>query len=102
MFQPEVLETSCEWSAADVADPERWTEVLTAKEIAEVDEAIRHARTKSDDFLAIGKQDFPLPTLGERLLRIEHDLMNGRGFVLIRGLPRAASSTTINGSISPR
>ena len=88
MIQPEVLETSCEWSAQDVADPARWTEVLTAKQVAEIDEAIRHAQAKSNDFLEIGKEDFPLPTLGERLLRIEHELMNGRGFVLIRGLPR--------------
>ena len=88
MVQPEVLETSCEWSAADVADPARWTEVLTPKEVSEIDDAIQYARTKSNDFLQIGKEDFPLPTLGERLVRIEHDLMNGRGFVLIRGLPR--------------
>ncbi|HKU40022.1 MAG TPA: TauD/TfdA family dioxygenase [Polyangiales bacterium] len=88
MIQPEVLETQCEWSAADVADPAKWTEVLTPQEIREIDDAIAHARAKSDDFLQIGKEDFPLPTLGKRLLRIEDELMNGRGFVLIRGLPR--------------
>ena len=27
-MKPEVLETNCEWSAVDVADPVRWTEVF--------------------------------------------------------------------------
>jgi hypothetical protein len=85
---PEVLETACEWSAEDVRDSEQWTEVLTAAEIKEIDEAIAYARAKSDNFLEIGKHDFPLPTLAARLRRIENDLMNGRGFTLIRGLPR--------------
>jgi hypothetical protein len=89
---PEVLETSCEWNAEDVADPARWTELLSGDEIAEIDAALVVARAKSDDFLQIAKEDFPLPTLGPRLERIEDELMHGRGFTLIRGLPRARYS----------
>ena len=85
---PEVLETGCEWTADDVADSTTWTEVLSADEVTEVSAALKVARAKTADFLDIGKADFPLPTLGPRLKRIEHDLMYGRGFVLIRGLPR--------------
>lgn len=85
---PEVLETNCEWSAGDVADPARWTEHLSASEIAEIDAAVAHAQAKSSNLLEIGKEDFPLPTLAARLKQIEHELMYGRGFVLIRGLPR--------------
>jgi hypothetical protein len=85
---PSVLETGCEWTADDVADPAQWTEQLDGDEIAELDAAIAHARKHSDDFLEIGKEHFPLPGLGERLKRIEHELIDGRGFVLIRGLPR--------------
>jgi hypothetical protein len=69
-------------------DSARWTEQLTAAELREIDEAIAHARSRSGDFLALGKDDFPLPTLAARLGRIERELINGRGFVLIRGLPR--------------
>jgi hypothetical protein len=85
---PRVLETACEWTAEDMADPSIWTEVLSAAEIAEIDHAIQVARAASVDFLDIGKAQFPLPTFGERLQRIERELMDGRGFVLIRGLPR--------------
>ncbi|HSZ50085.1 MAG TPA: TauD/TfdA family dioxygenase, partial [Caulobacteraceae bacterium] len=83
-----ILEPGCEWRAQDVADPEAWTEVLSREEVAELDAAIVHARSVSEDFLDIGKTDFPLPMLGRRLHRIEDELMNGRGFVLLRGLPR--------------
>ena len=85
---PEVLEVGCEWTAEDMRDSEQWTEVLTAAELREIDEAIAYARSRSSDFLEITKQAFPLPTLAARLKRIEHELIEGRGFVLIRGLPR--------------
>ena len=62
--------------------------MLTPSEIDELDEAVQHAFGISDDFLKIGKAEFPLPTLGSRLRAIEEELINGRGFVLIRGLPR--------------
>lgn len=87
-IQPQVLETACEWTAAEVADPNLWTEQLSADEIDELEAAIAAACAKSEDFLDIGKADFPLPTLGPRLKRIEAELMDGRGFVRIRGLPR--------------
>ena len=86
MLQP--LETRCEWRAGDVTDPAAWTVVLTAGEIAELEGAIAHARTVSDDFLDIAKADFPLPTLSGRLQGVGAELIDGRGFALIRGLPR--------------
>jgi hypothetical protein len=84
----EVLEPACEWRARDVADPNAWTQVLSDAEIVEIDGAMAHARAKSADLLDIGKDDFPLPTLSKRLRAVERELMDGRGFVLIRGLPR--------------
>jgi hypothetical protein len=47
-----------------------------------------HAKAKSSEVLDLGKEDFPLPTFAPRLKRIERELIDGRGFVLIRGLPR--------------
>ena len=85
---PQVMELACEWRVEDVTDPEAWTEYLDAGEIAEIDAAIVHARTVSANFLDIGKADFPLPTLGKRLKAIEKTLIDGRGFVRLRGLPR--------------
>ena len=86
---PDVLETSCEWKAEDVAGSSEWIEHLSDSDIDEIDRALVVARAKSSDLLEIGKDDFPLPTLSGKIARIEQELIDGRGFVLIRGLPRA-------------
>ncbi len=87
-LSPEVLETACEWTAKDVAEPAQWTEHFSASEVEELGAAVEHAFGISDDFLQIGKAEFPLPTLAPRLKEIGRELMDGRGFVLLRGLPR--------------
>lgn len=84
------LEKQCEWTAADMADPAVWTELLDQREQDEIDAALRAAQRKSRDFLEIGKGDFPLPTLSARLEKIKNELVNGRGVVRIRGVNRAA------------
>ena len=33
------------------------------------------------------QRDFPLPTLGPRLVKIHKEVVHGRGFQLIKGLP---------------
>jgi hypothetical protein len=92
--QPRILEPQCEWTSADVADETVWTEMLDAPERAELDDALRHALAKSDNVLEIDRDDFPLPNLQNRLLDIERELIDGRGFVRIRGIDRAAYTQT--------
>lgn len=85
---PRILEPRCVWHAEDVADASTWTEVLSAEELAELDAALRAALEKSDDVLAIGRDDFPLPRLARRLAEVERELIDGRGFVRLRGIDR--------------
>ncbi|MCU1393934.1 MAG: Taurine catabolism dioxygenase TauD/TfdA [Ilumatobacteraceae bacterium] len=87
-----ILEPKCEWTAADVADEDVWTERFTDAELTELDASLRHALAKSDDILQLDRDDFPLPTLQHRLARIEDELINGRGFVRLRGVDRQAYS----------
>ena len=89
MATPRVLESQCEWRASDVADESTWTECLTSEELDELDAALRAALEKSNDVLEITRDDFPLPGLEKRLAAIELELINGRGFVRIRGIDRA-------------
>jgi len=88
MNAPGILEEQCEWSAEDVADESLWTETLDEREKAELDDALQHALGVSADLLDIEREHFPLPRFGDRLKRIEDELINGRGFVRIRGLDR--------------
>ena len=68
--EPRILEPDCEWTSADVADEARWTEHFGPDELEELDRALRCALEKSDDVLEIGREDFPLPRLSERLAAI--------------------------------
>ena len=87
-FEPRILESDCEWRAGDVADQTTWIEEFEPAELEELDAALRHALSISSELLEIDRASFPLPTLGARLKRIEHELMAGRGFALLRGIPR--------------
>src|SRR5688572_18196309 len=89
MTTPRILEERCEWVAADVADESLWTEQFSEAEQRELDAALRHAFAVSSDVLDVEKAHFPLPTLAARLKRIERDLIDGRGFVRLRGIDRA-------------
>jgi hypothetical protein len=89
---PQIVEPHCEWTSDQLADESLWSAVLTDAEIEEIDAALRHALAKSDDVLEIGRQDFPLPTLHARLAGITRDLIDGRGFVRLRGIDRGRYS----------
>jgi alpha-ketoglutarate-dependent taurine dioxygenase len=90
VLEPRVLEQRCEWTAADVADESTWTVVFDEDQLAELDAALRHALARSHDVLELGRDDFPLPTLAATLLDIERELIDGRGFVRLRGVDRRA------------
>jgi len=86
---PEINDASA-WRGRDLWPTSTWIEQLSVTEIAEVESATRKlvAREHSSfDLTSIKSDDFPLPTLGPRLQRLLHELLNGRGFVLIRTLP---------------
>ena len=89
---PRTLESKCEWTSADVADENMWTEHFDRDELAELGASLRHALTKTGDVLELERDDFPLPSLQQRLARIEDELINGRGFVRLRGVDRRAYS----------
>lgn len=81
----EPLEEHCEWTRESLGD--RYVFELTDDHRAELDAALEHAEARTDDVLDIEKHHFPLPTLGPELERITHELIDGVGVALIRGVP---------------
>jgi hypothetical protein len=76
------------WIGPDLAQrPEAWTYTLSAGEIAEIEAATAMVHRLGMAIADIRRSDFPLPTLGPVLDQLRHDVLNGRGFVLMRGLP---------------
>jgi hypothetical protein len=80
------LETHANWRAADIGDVDSWTMRLTDEHHAELDAALAHARSVTDDLLDVTADDFPLPTLAPRLDALAEELVNGRGFARIAAL----------------
>lgn len=85
MPTPTPLEAQCEWHTDEVG--ESYIFHLTDDHVAELDAALVHAESQVDDVLDITRELFPLPTLAPELARVEDDLVNGLGMVLIRGVP---------------
>lgn len=76
------------WAGPDMAKREaEWTYVLTPSDIAEVEAALASVTARGLDIAAIRKDDFPLPRFGAALDRLRDEVLNGRGFVRLRGVP---------------
>jgi hypothetical protein len=75
------------WHGKDLARASDWIETLTRPEIAEVETAMREVKRRGLRLERVRRCDFPLPILAERLARIARELEEGRGLVLLRGLP---------------
>ncbi len=78
---------SAAWYGRDMAQTDEWIYRFGDADIAEIDAAVGRVRTSKIPLPAVTRADFELPTLAPKLERIQHDVVNGRGFVLLRGLP---------------
>lgn len=61
--------------------------MLTATELAELDRAIAHAEASRMPLFSLGRQDFPLESLGDRLIALRDIIEGGWGFQVLRGIP---------------
>jgi len=64
-----------------------WLHGLSPAELAELEAAVAAHRAGGRAMGEITAESFVLPTLGPRLAGILDDLMHGRGFAVLRGLP---------------
>ena len=76
------------WTGAEMRRrKDEWTYRLSPAEVAEIEAAVKEVRARGLDLADITREHFPLPTLGPVLDRLRHDVIEGRGFVLLRGMP---------------
>jgi alpha-ketoglutarate-dependent taurine dioxygenase len=83
------LEGPAVWQGSRIDLRDEGVRTLSAAEVDEIDAALGHLRALGEiDFPDITPQTFPLPTLGGYLAGLGEELRYGRGFLLLRGLPR--------------
>ncbi len=76
------------WYGPEIAKRNDWIMPLGAAEVAEIEAATKALVARDADIAVLKPQDFPLPTLGATLRsRVDDEVLNGRGFLLLRGLP---------------
>jgi hypothetical protein len=81
------IEGPSAWMAADMRGREaEWSYRLSPMEVAEIEAALQSVQARGLDIADIRRRDFPLPTLGPVLDRLCAEVLDGRGFVLLRGV----------------
>jgi hypothetical protein len=75
------------WTARELASDDRWVYVLSSTEIEEICLAVPNVERRGREILKITRDNFDLPTLDHGLALLHDEILEGRGFVVIRGLP---------------
>jgi len=87
---PARVDGACAWYGPEMAARDDWIETLSAAELAELAAACAPWLSERADWSELSRERFVLPRLAPRLARVQRELLEGRGFVLLRGLPLAA------------
>lgn len=83
---PPWIDGPAAWYGPAMAQGEGWIEHLTPAEIEEVEAAVRRFAGTGKGTASLRSEDFPLPSLAARLRRVLDEVLDGRGFAVLRGL----------------
>lgn len=76
------------WKAEDyINNPERWTHFFSEEQIAELGAAADAFIASGLPLTGISKAHFPLPTLESFFGTLRREIINGKGFILFKGVP---------------
>src|ERR1043166_3873864 len=91
---PQALQGPFVWTGAELQARTDWIEILSQQELDEIHAAVTAVSDRGLDLYAVRKQDFPLDKLSFRLDRVVRELEDGRGLVVLRGLPAGQMTET--------
>ncbi len=75
------------WRSSETVAEGDWRFELSGRHIEELDEALAHAKAAGKPMAEMTAADFPLPTLTAEVSGWRRELMSGRGFKVITGVP---------------
>jgi Taurine catabolism dioxygenase TauD, TfdA family len=75
------------WYGPEVAKRSDWVHTFAAADLAEIVSAVRGCEASDVSPATLRRDAFQLPTVGPRLRQILSEVQDGRGFLLLRGLP---------------
>ena len=83
----EVVDGPAAWRGAEIQSDLSWALRLDEAGRTKLLAALTAVDRPDADLSTIGRRAFPLPTVGPLLESLVDELVDGRGFVLIRGVP---------------
>ena len=83
----EPLNCAENWLGKDFADNDNWIDFLPPEVLSDIDAALSDTKDHKLVPTEFSKEDFPLPTFEGFSRHIQEEMEEGRGFVLLRGLP---------------
>ncbi len=93
-------ESPSAWYGADMVQRQsEWMTDITSDEITELEAAAKNLLSSDKDIAQIEVKDFNLPILGKKLLAIRQNLLHGRSFAVLRGLPVHRFSERLSATI---
>jgi hypothetical protein len=84
---PGLLSGPAVWYGPEMAARAEWVVRFSPEDVAELDAAVARFAASGLALADIAPASFKLAGLGPRLHAVLHELLEGRGFVLMRGLP---------------
>lgn len=82
------IEEPADWRGPAFANSHEWKYRLTPQDLAELDRALAHVKRAELPIAGIrSARDFPLQQLARRLESLKQEILHGRGFVLLQGMP---------------
>lgn len=88
-FPRHPLASASAWYGRDLRGDPDWRETLSDKQLTEIRRAIDNAKATGKAREQLTARDFPLSTLRPAIERWRETLQQGRGFLLLRGIPVA-------------
>jgi hypothetical protein len=85
----EQVRSSAEWRGGQIAGSDGWRLPLSDTHRAEVLAALTTVEAADVALTDVARKEFPLPTLGPELERLADEVIDGRGFALVQGVPVA-------------
>ena len=75
------------WTGEDLRRSTGWIRAIAPAEADELDTALRAVQRRGLSWLAMTRDDFPIPRLAASLAEVSRELEDGRGLVLLRRIP---------------
>lgn len=89
----QIIKSPGVWKGPDIDWKEEGLHILSKDELAEIDSALKHLLSLGEvDFPQISRETFPLDKVGKLMASLPDRLSKGKGFLMLRGLPRGEYS----------